>query len=215
MNLKEIEELEALLPNDFELKQETAKEKARIKTVDQFKNKEARQRHSEISKKVAQRPDYKTKQENSKKIKSIKLSKAHLELNAAPGFREFKSNCIKEALQDPIKHQNLLDGVKTREANGWHEKNKTATQSPTAKKKRSESLRNQSQEQKDKRRKAVQKPIVTPEGVFESCKAAGLYYNTLLNFNNGAKYVGTRLKLKEPGYAYISKEEYIMLTGKE
>jgi hypothetical protein len=60
-----------------------------------------------------------------------------------PEFREFKSTVIKDAFKDPKKLDNLRNGTKIREENGWEEKNAEA-----AKKRR--------------------KPIQTPYGIFES-----------------------------------------------
>jgi hypothetical protein len=190
------------------------REVARQRTNEQFATEEARLKHSEISKRVSQRPEYKEKQEQSKESKRLKSSKTHTELNSSDEYRKFKSECIKKALQDPIKHKNLLDGVKTREANGWAEKNYQATQNPTTRAKRAASLRNQSDESIERRRNAVQKPIMTPAGMFPSKKIAGEYY-LADGLVNAYKKI-SRYMIDDPkNWYYITKEEYIKLTGKD
>ena len=58
-------------------------------------------------------------------------------------------------------------------------------------------------------------PFVTTHGAFYSLKEAGLVFNKVRNFNNGAKWVRAQLKNKTPGFYYISWEEYSILTGKD
>ena len=60
-----------------------------------------------------------------------------------------------------------------------------------------------------------QKPFVTPEGVFDSVKSAQEHYNVLLNIKHGGIWLRKQKKKFPNGYYHISKEEYIMLTGKE
>lgn len=59
------------------------------------------------------------------------------------------------------------------------------------------------------------KPIVTPAGIFAALTDAGLAYNKIRNFNNGRKWVINQLKVNPSEFYYITKEEYIMLTGRE
>jgi hypothetical protein len=58
------------------------------------------------------------------------------------------------------------------------------------------------------------KPIITPLGIFMSLKEAGIEYSKsgLINATN---HLRKRIKEKWDGYYYITKEEYILLTGKE
>jgi len=64
-------------------------------------------------------------------------------------------------------------------------------------------------------RKHCAKPIVTPVGVFAAIVDAGQEYNKIRNFNNGRKWIINQLKVNPKEFYYISKEEYIMLTGRE
>tara|TARA_R110000868_G_scaffold15887_1_gene72003 strand:- start:8 stop:475 length:468 start_codon:yes stop_codon:yes gene_type:complete len=70
-------------------------------------------------------------------------------------------------------------------------------------------------------RKARFKPIVTPFGVFNSLDSATeyVYNNKLLPTRHTIpsikNYIRSKTKLQPKEYYYISKEEYIMLTGKE
>jgi hypothetical protein len=53
------------------------------------------------------------------------------------------------------------------------------------------------------------KPVVTPFGIFDSLK------NTALNLNKHVDTIARYIKLYPKEYYYITKEEYIMLTGKD
>lgn len=57
--------------------------------------------------------------------------------------------------------------------------------------------------------------IVTPIGVFPTIKDAGLEYNKIKKFNNGAKWVKAQLTKDPKQFYLITYEEYIILTGKE
>lgn len=59
------------------------------------------------------------------------------------------------------------------------------------------------------------KPIITPVGVFAAAADAAREYNKIRNFNNGKTWIANQLKKNPTEFYYISKEEYIMLTGKE
>lgn len=212
------------VPKDFDVAKhynpiltEQQKEHLRKANEKQFADPEVRKHHSEISKQRRQDPEiaakYKAAEQDPERNRKISESKT--ELYKDPDFKEFVRDAIKQAMERPEVKENIENGIKLREENGWDEKNAIAQRRPETRKKRSESLRNQTQEQKVRRAKAVQKPVMTPEGPFESLKAAGIHYNKIRNFNNGEKYVWSRLKSKEDGYDYISKEEYIMLTGKD
>jgi hypothetical protein len=58
------------------------------------------------------------------------------------------------------------------------------------------------------------KPIVVPFGVFRSRKEA-VEAGITLDISNVARKIDANLKKDPANYYYISKEEYIMLTGKE
>jgi hypothetical protein len=64
-------------------------------------------------------------------------------------------------------------------------------------------------------RKSLAKPCVTPFGVFFTGADAGRKYNELYGIKTGINRICNFLKTGKEGYRYISKEEYIMLTGKE
>lgn len=212
------------VPEDFDIAKhynpilsEKQKEHLRKANEKQFADPEARLHHSKVSKQRRQDPEiaakYKAAEQDPERNR--KISESKIELYKDLNYKEFVRNSIKQAMLRPEVKENIAKGAQLRKENVWYEKMITATQNPETIKKRNESLRNQTQEQKVRRAKAVQKPVMTPEGPFESLKAAGLHYNIIKNFNNGQKYVGSRLKSKEQGYRYISKEEYILLTGKE
>lgn len=65
--------------------------------------------------------------------------------------------------------------------------------------------------------KAKFKPIVTPEGVFESLKSASEHYMIIYdNTFNYARYkLMKNVRNKVEGFFNITQEEYIMLTGKD
>lgn len=58
------------------------------------------------------------------------------------------------------------------------------------------------------------KPVLTPEGVFASLKEAGRHYSTI-GLGNAVAHLRKRIREQWDGYKHISKEEYILLTGKE
>jgi hypothetical protein len=65
--------------------------------------------------------------------------------------------------------------------------------------------------------KAKFKPIVTPEGIFESLKSASEHYSKISDIEtHKARYrLTTELKKNPIEFFLISQEEYIMLTGKD
>jgi hypothetical protein len=191
------------------------REKARQGNKKQFSNPEARKKHSEKTKQLFQNPEYKEKQEKAKQEKGKKISVIHTELNKNEEWKNNRLTAVKEAMNTEEAKNNIKLGIENREKNGWLEKCIEAQQNPEVRKKRSESLKNQSQECIIRRAKAVQKPIVTPLGIFPSLKDAGDAYNIFKSFKNGKKYVGEKVRKNEEGFYYISKEEYIMLTGKD
>lgn len=98
-----------------------------------------------------------------------------------PAFKEFKSAVIKDAFKDPEKLANLRKGTKTREGNGWAEKNAEA-----AKKRR--------------------KPIQTPYGRFKS-KGEAVEGMTKAGVSNAGGRLSTWLKTKPEEYFYIKEEQ--------
>jgi hypothetical protein len=58
-------------------------------------------------------------------------------------------------------------------------------------------------------KEARRKPCVTPLGIFSSLEEAGLSHNRHRN------WVRDKIKNKTQGFYYITKEEYILLTGKD
>lgn len=57
------------------------------------------------------------------------------------------------------------------------------------------------------------RPIITPYGIFKSRNEA--IENLKNNIRNLARLIDKSTKIEDSGWKYISKEEYIMLTGKE
>jgi hypothetical protein len=98
-----------------------------------------------------------------------------------PEFRDFKSTVIKDAFKDPEKLANLRNGTKTREENGWEEKNAEA-----AKKRR--------------------KPIQTPYGRFESKSEAVAGMTAAVEVNAGGK-LSVWLNTKKDEYYYIEENK--------
>ena len=96
---------------------------------------------------------------------------------SGPAFKEFKSATIKDAFKDPKKLANLHNGMKTRQQNGWLEKNKQG-----AKKKC--------------------KPIQTPYGRFES-KGDAVKAMTAAGVINAGGKLSVWLKTKPTEYYYI------------
>lgn len=61
----------------------------------------------------------------------------------------------------------------------------------------------------NKNGKKKSKPLVTPDGVFSSRREAAKHYNHV------DSWVGSQIQKNPLEWYYISKEEYILLTGKE
>jgi hypothetical protein len=116
--------------------------------------------------------DHKRNQKISKTV-----SAQYQNPDTGPAFKEFKSATIKDAFKDPEKLANLRNGTKTREENGWEEKNAEA-----AKKRR--------------------KPIQTPYGRFESKGDAVKAMSAAGEGNAGGK-LSVWLKTKPTEYYYI------------
>jgi hypothetical protein len=57
------------------------------------------------------------------------------------------------------------------------------------------------------------KPIITPEGVFESLNQASDHYIPIRG-TNARRHLMSLVKKPDSGFYYITQEEYIMLTGK-
>jgi hypothetical protein len=80
------------------------------------------------------------------------------------------------------------DGLQKREKNGWHEKNKKASNNQLT-------------------------PCITPLGIFMGVQEAGRFYDETKNRKCGSTVVCRNLKKGTLGYRYITREEYIKLTG--
>jgi len=76
-----------------------------------------------------------------------------------------------------------------------------------------ETKQKQSLAKKGKPGKSI-KPVLTELGIFASVKEA-IEFHTLAGISNAVKKLAKNLKEKTNGCKYLSKEEYIMLTGKE
>jgi hypothetical protein len=124
--------------------------------------------------------------ERGKKIvkdtkRNQKIAKTVSKQYEDPEFREFKSTAIKNAFKDPEKLANLRIGTKTREENGWEEKNAEA-----AKKRR--------------------KPIQTPYGRFES-KGEAVKGMIAAGVTNAGGKLSVWLNTKKDEYFYIKEDE--------
>lgn len=146
--------------------------------------------------KKKQRPEYQVKRtqlnKELAKDKSVqdKKSQTLKKQYADPVYKEFRHTIIKEVTKTDAWKQAHDAGMTKREENGWHEKNLEAA----------------------KRRC---KPIVSVEyGVFIGKKHL-IEHMTSVGVGNAMGKVDRWLKTKPTEFYYISKEEYIMLTGKD
>jgi hypothetical protein len=151
--------------------------------------------------------------------------------------------------------------VKTREANGWHEKNQKRREDPdydrrvaksisetyqTTEGRQKQSAKQHPQKEETKRKireanlgknrkgqdwvtgmaekkkgnRCRVKPIVTPMGVFVSKKTAAEFYinsehTTRKTILSVICWIDVQIKKPNSGFSFISKEEYIILTGKD
>lgn len=146
--------------------------------------------------KKKQRPEYQAKRAKLNKAMALdrsvqdKKSETIKQQYADPAYKEFRTSIIKEVTKTTAWKQAHAAGMSKREANGWAEKNIEAA------KKRC-------------------KPIVSTEyGVFPGKKHLAEHM-TSLGVGNAMGKLDNWLKTKPTELYYISKEEYIMLTGKE
>jgi hypothetical protein len=133
---------------------------------------------------------------------------------------EFDEHQIKKHTAAALYSLNAKTHIETRLKSGWAEKNKKSSQDPEVRRRRREGvLASQTEEVKLKRAKSCQKCIMTPEGPFPSVLAVIDHYNKT-HFPDfkpaGIKKRFYRwIKEDTKNFYYISKEEYIMLTGKD
>lgn len=72
----------------------------------------------------------------------------------------------------------------------------------------SKSLKGHVKKDTSKMNKCKMKPLMTPDGPFESTKAATAHYGF-----NWAENCTHKIKKQHPGWYWITKEQYIELTG--
>jgi hypothetical protein len=109
---------------------------------------------------------------------------------ADSNYKEFRTLIIQEVTKTDEWKQSHNLGMTKREENGWHEKNLMAAQKRC-------------------------KPIVSVEyGIFLGKKHLVEYMKSVGVGNAGGK-LDNWLKTKPTEFYYITKEEYIMLTGKD
>ena len=130
---------------------------------------------------------------------------------------EFDENAIKRATAAAEYSRNAKKHIETRIKNGWREAQAKVLADPEIRKRRAASLKNQSQESKDRRAKSCMKCLITLDGPFDSIKSAVMHYAEKLGFaDSGARKRLYKWLREDPtNFYYISKEEYIMLTGKD
>jgi hypothetical protein len=141
-------------------------------------------------------------------------------------WREANRQSVLKTVQTETWKKNHAEGVK-RLANdpewqqGQKERGQRRTQNQEWKDRKTEASRRLAKDptwltnNKLSVRKHCAKPIVTPAGVFAAVVDAGQAYNKIRNFNNGRKWVINQLKVNSKEFYYITKEEYILLTGKD
>lgn len=129
--------------------------------------------------------------------KSDKRSIAYEQRSNNPSF-------IK-TLTESINKRELTDEVRSKLGSG-----RRGLPPPNKGKKRSTSTL-------DRMSKSQSKPILTPNGAFLSKKEATIHYMVIWKLKfAGAEYrIGKLLNANDSGFKRITKEEYIMLTGKD
>ena len=144
-----------------------------------------------------------------------------------------RSKIVKDAYKNPETQLNFKLSIQKRnEKDGYHDMIKTARGIEARSEEGRARRRKQGKEffesergdklrqEQSKRASAKARPIVTPEGIFRSMAETINYYieHQLVTNKNPAACghkIRAWIKDKPTEYYYITKEEYIMLTGKE
>lgn len=190
------------LPTDSDIKQETSqlnRTTALKEKWDRTTDEERRVRGEQISKsRKGQESNHKGKTRPWKGKTGHFAGKTHTIETAK---KISKTKLSKSDLEKQEVSKKISDSKKGQKT--W---NKGIAMSDEAKQK-------QSLAKKGKPGKSI-KPILTELGIFPSVKAA-IEFHKQAGILNAEKKLMRNLKEETNGYRYISKEEYIMLTGKE
>lgn len=131
-----------------------------------------------------------------------KHAEAMARMKNNPEWRRKQKLAAEKRKHDP---KYIEETKKRHQSAEWLEKVRAGANTPEAKAKHKKAM--------EIAKLKIQKCIVTPEGVFESLKAACAYYKEHLN--KGAWFLSDRLNKFPKEFYYISREEYIMLTGQK
>lgn len=190
LNAKLDDLLEGLdLPSDAELRKETGLRKRSDDPTWHANNQKA------IDKKKQDSTWYDNLVKRNKKlvkdpVRNQKIKETVKQQYQDPVYKDYRTTIIKNVTQTEEWKKSHSKGMNKREENGWHEKNNAAAQKRC-------------------------KPIVSTEyGIFLGKKHLAEHM-TSLGIGNVMGKLDNWLKTKPTEFYYISKEEYIMLTGKE
>lgn len=173
-----------------------------------IKSDEEKKQASNRSKKNWQDPEYIKKnlerQLEGSQDPSYRASKAKQmkKIASTDEWKETHMASRKKMLEDPLFGQKVSKGLKN------------ALSSPEARAKKKEvSAKNYENPEYVKNRyegfiKARGTPCVADFKPYPSVKHAGLYFNVVRNFNNGPKWVKGMIEKGQPGFYYITREEY-------
>lgn len=174
------------------------------------------------------------KKEASKRSKENWKDPSYIEKNLArqlegvsdPAYKERKSSQMKDIasstewkethkesrkkmLEDPLLGQKVSNGLKK------------ALASPEARAKKKEvASKNYDNPEYVKNRyeaflRAKATPCIADFKPYPSVKDAGLHFNIVRNFNNGPKWVKGMIAKNQPGFYYITREEYDRLVKED
>jgi hypothetical protein len=199
--------LEDILPNPIELSYETRGKKTSStvlnrteeqKAKQDIKNRESRKRQGEKMRKKYADPAYKEKYIESRK-----------HLYTDPEFKRKQTEGNRRSAKDPVAYKNRVEAIRK------------SAQDPKIKEIRKEVGKKLSQNKEwckaagERNKKRCMKPIFTPEGIFAGLNLAAKRYNEIKNQKSTQNWLMNQIKNDPTNFYYISKEEYIMLTGKE
>lgn len=199
--------LEDILPTAIELSYETRGKKTSStvlnrteeqKAEQDIKKRESRKKQGEKMREKYTDPAYKEKYIESRK---------HLYID--PEFIKKRNEANRRSAKDPVAYQNRVEANRKRaQEQDWIEKNKEAG-------KRLSQNKEWCKAAGERNKKRCMKPIVTPEGIFAGLSLAAKRYNEIKNQCSTQNWLMNQIKKDPTNFYYITKEEYIMLTGKE
>lgn len=164
-------------------------------------------------------PEYSQRVSNAQRLRYANMTeKERFEMSEKgkaiwenPEYRE-RMNLFYSSDEQVKKHTERVREVSKRD--DWRKKvavlNKEKREDPNHIKRHQEAVDKRTQDPEWRRKQAERsKPMVTPDGIFNSRKMAAEFYKVKTPVMN------SRMKRYPDQYYYISQEEYIMLTGKE